>query len=457
MSEVADVADGVRPVELRERLGAVDATRGLALLGIFAVNVLLMGWPLAVIADSAPPPDAGLASRAAYYLTNVLAIGRSFPLFSLLFGLGLAIQMERAIGAGRRFWPLQVRRLALLALFGAVHALLLWYGDILFVYAVGGLVLLLFFLRRSAVALLRWSAALYALAAVLLVGMTLLSGSADRAATASPDAQTVVVDLGERPFAAFFEQFAAGKLAGPQDPVWVAAEEQSFREGPFGEAVRMRALLWAVSLVSYFALGGIGFSVLALFLIGVALHRSGFFSDAANPWPKRMVGIGAAGLIASVLLATRIAGQEPGVARDLLIAAQTLIGPLVAFGYLGLMALLFRSARGAGGVRAAGTGFGATWLGTGLAALGRMALTNYLLQSLIGAAVFQHWGAAQFGRWPLAAGLGLVLVVWFAQMQFSRFWLARFRFGPMEWLWRTLTYLRWQPIRVGSRAGKASA
>lgn len=417
------------PVPVQDRLHALDAARGWALLGIFLVNVFIMGWPLGELVAASEGAIEDWAGALAYHATSVVAVSRSFPLFSLLFGIGLAVQIERAGGA---FGGRHVRRLVLLAAFGVAHALFLWYGDILFVYAVGGLAAGWLFLRRSVRTLSVAAAVTFGLGSLLLASMAMLgsTGSVD-AVSAGP-----ATAVGDRPIAELLERFGRGEVTDPSDPFWMATETKVFVEGPFAQAVAMRALLWVISLVGFFALGGVGLLALSMFLLGAALHRSGALRDPASPWPRRMLIVGAAALALSLPLQVGIAlhGAAPtGVALQ---TVQTLIGPAVSAGYLGAVVLLVRRPAIYPRFR------------VGLCALGRMALSNYLLQSLIGAAIFQHWGAAQFGRWSFAGGTLLAVVVWLVQMQASRWWLARYRFGPFEWLWRSVTYWKLQPMRA---------
>lgn len=425
----APAAASMGPIAVGERFDALDAARGWALLGIFLVNVLLMGWPLGALIRASEGEGGDWVGGLAYQVTSVFAISRSFPLFSLLFGIGLAVQMERSGGA---FGARAMRRLALLAVFGVAHALLLWFGDILFVYALCGIALMLLFLRRSVRTLCWAAAASFALGALLLVVMTIVAelGAEDPAVYVDP------IVLGERPVAELVERLSEGEVSDPADPFWMAVESQAFRGGPYTQAITMRALLWVVSLVTFFTLGGTGLIAFAMMLLGAALHRAGALRDPLSPWPRRMVKIGATALVLSVVLQvgiTEFSGTSAAVALQI---AQTLIGSAVSAGYLGLVVLLVRRPAVYPRFRA------------GLCAAGRMALSNYLLQSCIGAAIFQHWGAAQFGRWSFAAGSALAILLWLLQLQTSRWWLARFRFGPSEWLWRSVTYAKLQPLRV---------
>ncbi|MBI1382464.1 MAG: DUF418 domain-containing protein [Planctomycetaceae bacterium] len=419
---------GGGPVPLQERLHGLDAARGWALLGIFLVNVFLIGWPLGQTMAASEGALDDWAGGLAYHVTSVVAVSRSFPLFSLLFGIGLAVQMERA---GGTFGARHVRRLLLLGAFGIAHALLLWFGDILFVYAVGGLLAGWLFFGRSVRTLCVASVVSFVIASLMLAAISILGAAAS---IDTPSAGPVDA-VGDQPTLELLERFGEGAVSDPSDPFWMAAETKAFGQGPFAEAVAMRALLWAISLVAFFVLGGTGLVSLSMFLLGAALHRSGALRDPTSSWPRRMVLVGAAALALSVPLQFGIAANGASVTGAALQTAQTLIGPVVSAGYLGAVLLLLRRPAIYPRFR------------EGLCALGRMALSNYLLQSLIGAAIFQHWGAAQFGRWSLAAGTVLAVVVWLLQMYASLWWLERFQFGPFEWLWRSVTYWRLLPMR----------
>jgi uncharacterized protein len=423
------------PIGDGERLGALDATRGLALFGIFLVNVQLMARPLGEVLDGAVGGDGGW-STIAWHASHVLAEGRSFPLFSMLFGMGMALQLGRAAGAGRKFWPTHVRRVLALAVIGLLHAILLWFGDILFYYACAGVVLLAFTSARVKT-LVTWGVSLWGVTTLIMALLVLLSQ------LVPPDAEAAAAESVQAAGASvrdLIEGMKSGQATEPSSPLWVAAETRAMRDGPYADATLMRLILWASGLVFYFLITGHILMILGLFLIGMAMVRSNVLTDPMNPWPKRLAIVGL-GVVLPISLVLSYLSQHAGtpLGNDLAKALHSSLGPAQSMGYLGVILLLYRRARRG------------SWLGL-LEAAGRMPLTNYLTQSAVGGVVFQHWGLAQFGEWRYGACLGLVVGTFALQLVVSHAWMTWFRFGPMEWLWRTLSYGRMPAMRRG-RAG----
>ncbi len=440
------------PIAEGERISAIDATRGLALLGIFMVNIQLMAHPLGV-ALKGGLGDESTWSRLAWHVQHVLAESRSFPLFSMLFGMGIAMQWSRAQAAGRAFTPTYVRRLLVLGVLGLAHALLLWFGDILFYYACVGFVLLAF-VRRQPRTQAMWGLGFYGLSIAMMAAMlalSLLAAELSSSAGESPPLQGTTEVATADPSVSnlpsvhdLLSGFTEGKGQSPDDPLWIGAETRSLRDGPYADATFMRLILWASGLFFYFLLTGHVVMILGLFLLGSAMLRSGVLFDPASPWPRRLaiLGLGVAlpvTIAASIL--TRHAGSEVG--REIAAAIHLLIGPIQSMGYLGAIALVYRRARRPG-----------AW--AWLEAAGRMPLSNYLSQSVVGSIVFQHWGFARFAAWPYWQCLLLVLGVFVVQVLISRAWMARFRFGPLEWLWRTLSYGRPPAMRRSNPVGVAT-
>ncbi|MEX2219113.1 MAG: hypothetical protein WD749_10180, partial [Phycisphaerales bacterium] len=163
------------PVAEGERIGAIDTTRGFALLGILVVNMQYFGEPFGTAIDHVPPRGGTTLDVGAFYIEKVLCEGKFYPLFSLLFGVGLAVQWSRAAARGRGFLAPGFRRLGALAVMGMAHGLLLWYGDILFVYATAGVWLLLMVWARArtlvltAVPVYLWGTLLATLMGLLMV------------------------------------------------------------------------------------------------------------------------------------------------------------------------------------------------------------------------------------------------------------------------------------------------
>jgi len=402
------------PVAPKSRIVEIDMVRGFALFGVLLVNMYNFG--AYSIAWSSP------ADQLAFAVMRFFFEAKSWTLFSILFGFGFALQLLSAETRGVSILPFYLRRMAALFAFGAVHALF-YDGDILMLYAELGLGLLL--VRR----LPTRGLLLLALGLLLVFPVTRLVSSqvapaeeeevqtvAEARAELEEDQRTHVYAIGS-----WAEVAADNASAIPADPLEDVATPES------------------------------GLAVFALFLLGFALGRSGVLRDI----PAHVVSIGRVrnwglglGLAAMagerVLAATagyavfRTQGAGPGVqlAGDLLFAFGT---PALALGYAATILL------------AAQTPGGKAVLAP-LASVGRLALTVYLTQTLMFTTLFYGYGFGQAFRLGPAAVTAGTLVFFGVQVVVCQWWTRRFRFGPVEWLWRALTYLRWPPMRLTNDA-----
>lgn len=398
-----------------KRYDTLDAVRGVALLGIFLMNVEWFSRPVSEI-GLGPPPGLTGADAIAAWGVYALVQGKFWVLFSLLFGMGFVLMASRAEAAGRALAPAYLRRLAMLAVFGVLHAVLLWTGDILLGYAIAGVGLLVL-QRLRGPALWMLGGALY----LALAGLSLVAALA--IAWLPPEAM---------------EQMQAAREAGR-----VAAEV--YARGDFAAVTAQRMTDFAARLSSYAAVAPMA---LGVFLIGAWLLRSGMVLDPpAHRRPlRRMAAVGLALGTPLVALAVWLAWtRAQDVGGQYLATSVMTVGSLpMALAYLALLALGL-SAPWAHGLRA--------WL----APAGRMALTHYLLQSLVASWVFFGYGLGLYGQIGRAGQTLLVLGVFALQLLASRWWMARFAHGPLEWLWRTFTLLQRPPLRrpAGPESGRA--
>lgn len=378
-----------------ERIHAIDVVRGFALAGVLLAN-LMFSFRVPTSRGYLPPdPDASLAERAADGFVQVAIQGKAITLFSFLFGVGLAIQHERFARLGDpRYWL--ARRLIVLLLVGLVHLTLVWNGDILTEYALAGL-LVLPFLDASPRTLLRWAIALYAfyLVAPVLPFMP-----------AWPDDSLLRAE-----YADALRIYGAG--------TWEQMRRYSLHE-------------WRVFSPVYISL----FTVTpALFLFGVVTWRSGILREpAAHRDQLRWIARGGiAGGLALSLVGYANGNADSATWAGFLAAT---FGPAVlAAGYGAALVLAVEDRRAP------------RMLGA-LAAAGRMAFSNYLTQSLVFTTIFYAGpGVGLIGKVDAVTALIGGTAFFAAQVAFSRWWLARFRFGPLEWAWRSLTYGRAQPFR----------
>ncbi len=404
-----------KQVAATARLPSLDVLRGLALLGIALMNVEYFDRPLSDMGQGLEPSQSP-ADYALSWLVYVFVQGKFWILFALLFGMGFALMDARMRATGRDFRAIHARRAAGLLAIGLLHALLIWAGDILVSYAIGAF-LLLWFRNMDPDRQGRWGAALYGVPCLALLlmawSMSALEPSTPAAADPAETARRAV------------EQSRR------------AAEIAAYSSGSWWEAVQVRARYFIehfdeTLVFEVFALG--------MFLVGAWLLRIGAI---ANPdMHARLHGglrwiVLPAGLLlalASASIAVRFDWENDGTRSLLATSLMLLAAPLMSLGYL------------AWTIRALRTSTGARVLGT-LAPAGRMALSNYLLQSVVGTLVFYGYGLGLWGQVPRRWQVCGVFVVFALQVLASHWWLARFRYGPVEWLWRACSYGRFPPMR----------
>ena len=403
-----------RPVATSaERIASLDFIRGIAVMGILAANIVAMGqpFPAYLYPDAFAVPHSPTEDWM-WVWQLVLVDGKMRGLFTLLFGAGLYLFMERAWARGATI-RLQVRRLVWLGLFGLVHFFFIWRGDILFLYAVSGL-LALIFIGLSARKQLILGLLGYAAGGILYA---LMFGFMSMAAQAVPS--------GDAAQASMQEGLQTSKRSDLQDG---EAELAIRQEGSYLDFVAHNFDAHSFDPLS--ALIMFAFETLPLMLIGMAVYRMGFFGGAMAARKLRLWGWVGLALGGALTLWIALAAKADGL---------TYYGTLVAFmGWshmprlfmtLGLAALLVVHTPTAGG-----------WLSSRVTAAGRAAFTNYLGTSIVMLLVFGNWGLDLFGFLGRSELYLVTLLAWVVMLAWSRPWLERYRYGPLEWLWRCLTY-----------------
>jgi uncharacterized protein len=405
------------PVPPESRILTIDILRGFALLGILLVNMALFNGSFAAAVASLEQTGTGL-DQVAGWLIAFFCEAKFYSIFAFLFGLGMVLQFTHAEGRGGHPRATWLRRMAVLLLIGLVHAYFIWVGDILILYSVLGASLLLWRKARPRT-LLIW--VFVCLLVPLLINAALLGliGMGQAAAGEQAMAQ------------AFAEQLGAYRtLAAEADHVYAT--------GSYWEVTLQRAL--DMNLV-FFVLPFMAFNVLAMMLLGLYAGKRRIFESIGEHLPLiRRVWLwslvaGVAGNLLYVYFGATATRIPPSPQYLLSLAGQTFGAPALALFYMASLTLLAERV---------------TWRPrlAPLAAVGRMALTNYLLQSIICTTIFYGYGLALYGRIGVAAGAALAVAIYLLQVLFSRWWLHHFRYGPMEWLWRTLTYGHRQPISL---------
>jgi uncharacterized protein len=385
------------PVRTSDRLFSLDVVRGFAVLGILAVNAITFAMPEPVMMNPSLQPGGLEGEAAAAWQTmHVFFQDKMRTLFSMLFGASLfLIGGERSdLTRGK----LLRKRLFWLGLFGLAHGLFFWFGDILLLYALTGLVVLL--VRSwSAKRLLIVGVALNVTLSALYVGAIALMRMAPPEALADMNWD-----------------------ASPQRIAEMIAEYQ-------GTALETTLTLMGswVSVVPFMAIGFIP-ATAALMMIGMGLYKSGFLAGRAPAWVYGLfiaLGAGSVWLIHGESSAVIAAGFP--MVETLMRPANTFLSPLVSLAYASALILLAR--------------FGLKLILTPLARAGQMAFTNYLTQTLIMTTIFYGGrGLGYFGQvgWPEM--WMFIIGVWVVQLIWSPLWLSRFTMGPLEWVWRRLTY-----------------
>ena len=451
------------PVQAAERIHALDALRGFAIFGIFMVNIAFFAMPLnSAIGQQVAEYSTG--DRIGWMIVKIFFEYKFVSTFSLLFGVGLIIQMQRAAQRGRPFAGLYLRRLFVLMFLGLCHGLLLWYGDILFIYSFVGILLLL--LRGiSARLMLGLAAAAMALAILLLAANMAMAVWIANAADDTPqqaENQTAAVDASDpsageitgndqsdstepatdltgddqpqTPFGRFWSKLETGMQQGPAG--WEEAEMIAYKEGPMTATLVMRAFEFLGMFVFAAILGGFGARVIAMFLVGAALMKLGFFKPENRRWHLRFclwgLAIGIPGEL-SVVGIYHATGYGINWGMAIAEALHQITSLFLCLGYVGAITLIVN----AGLLK---------WLTYAMSCVGRTALSNYLLQTIVATYIMYWWGLGLFNEFTRPQQLLLVVSVYAAQLVLSVLWLRVFRIGPFEWLWRSLTYWKTQPI-----------
>jgi uncharacterized protein len=398
----AHTAADAAPLPVRERIQALDVLRGVAVAGILLANVLVFFGLTFMPADRVAALPTVAADRIAQFLEHVFVDGKFYSIFSLLFGIGFGIQLSRG---GDAALPRFKRRLRILLAIGAIHAFLIWAGDILMLYALLGFTMP-WFARKSNRALVRWTVILLAVPTALYVvalAVWMLVGFG--AAQTPPGAGAPPNIL------RFFEAMGRGGL----------------KDAFIGNLVFLGGR-WADLFITVRFPKVLGMFVLGLWTVraGLALspsdHRATLVRWSVLGW--------AVGLPANIIAAWAFERWQyipPSPGALLGVAMQGVGIPMLALGYAATVALLVVDGRR---------------FITVFAPVGRMALTNYLMHSIICVVLSYGFGFALWWRVGASTAMAIAAAIVVVQIPLSAWWLSRHRFGPVEWIWRRLTYGR---------------
>lgn len=397
------------PTAEMERLPLLDVLRGIAIFGILLNNMGMFSGPSREPGFAGAPPttmDVTVESLIMFFIN-----GKSYMLFSLLFGLGFALQLKRAEARGTNFLPIYSRRLLLLFAMGALHTVLLWEGDILAMYALLGFCLL---------PIRRWPS------------WTLLAG-AGMLLIMSPVAQWFSSGLNYA--ADGVVNVAAAELGDVAGSMPAEIAQAVYGHGRYLDVVAYRLETLPHHVGRLWLNQSLG--TMAIFLLGLYAGRHRFvetFATHATRLRAWLPWFFAAAVVVNLIYI--FAFMQERLRLELVSLAVG--GPLLCIVYVGGLGLLMEKP---------------VWRArlAPLAAVGRVALTNYLLQSAICTTLFYGYGFGLYGQFGSTSNFLVALIVFTCQIVLSTWWLQRFHFGPIEWLWRMLTYGQWQPLNKAVR------
>jgi uncharacterized protein len=392
-----------------DRVDVLDALRGVAVLGILLFNVAAFSGYEFLSPERARMLRWSAPDRVASFAIEVFVHGKFYSLFSLLFGVGFAVFMRRAESRGAVAASLFRRRLVGLLMIGICHSVLIWYGDILTLYALLGFCLIPFW-RRSDATVLRWSLAMLALP-IAIYGLAL----ATVAATG--------VGAGGSPGRGGVPPFLANALDG-------------FASGSYLAILKGNAVItgagWLRRLLQLTPP-----KIFGMFLLGFYAGRSGLF-EQVDTRLSMFRTVSRWGLVVGLPSSIAVAAMSglprlPSLAGWIRTVLESIGTPALSLGYTAGLTLLFQHQK---------------WRTRllPLASVGRMALTNYLLHSVAAVPIFYGIGFGLFRRVSLTIALVMALGFFVLQVFFSRWWLQRADYGPVEWLWRQFTYRQRFPL-----------
>ena len=486
-----EIPTSLSPVEGINRIQVMDLLRGFAIIGILFMNIEWFNRPISELL-SFDLNQTGL-DWAAGWLVKIFIEGKFYKIFSLLFGMGFAVMLLKAQAADKPFGAWFSRRMLALFILGMCHLIFLWNGDILHDYAVGGMLLLgLVFLLRSKrfakhnhpntyLKIAIWMIALpffIAIAASLFFGIT----RTHQVITNDWREQTTIIEQAEIQLDSIEEQAKKQPLSTselnssaqtnenpqseenekpnfedltPEEKIAyeiearvdhklatqekLNEEKEAFTQPSYAVATqhRIKQAMFSLKITPVMAI----FICLPLFLMGYWLVASeritkpqshqGFFNTLA--WGGLIVGfmLNISGTYLVLHPATTGAIEIEVIAESLQYYGQLVL----AFGYLGLLVKLSQKNNFLKYF---------SWLSP----IGRMALTNYIGQSIILTSIFYGYAGGMYGQIARAEQILIAISIIIIQVILSKLWLSYFKFGPLEWLWRSVTYLQWQPIKV---------
>lgn len=385
------------------RIISLDILRGVAVLGIFWMNVQSFSAPFSAYANPTVHGEFSGVNLWLWALSHIFFEFKFMTIFSMLFGVGIAVFCQRASAKGFDAVALNARRMRWLVVFGLIHAYLIWYGDILFAYALCGFIAVKF-VNTGLKKLLTISCVLFLVPFIFIVVMHFTVSYDD------PDTLAEAMSYWSPSEAELQSEIAAYKGS------WLESRVEN----------SSKALL-----LQFLGIFFVSWRVLSTMLIGIVMFKTGFITASLKSATYRLislVGIGFGVFVSTI-------GVVQNVKNDFSLEYSSDIGGLFnyvgslvsAVGYIALIMLFVKSQYFTG-------------LKSVLANVGKMAFTNYIMQSIIASLIFYGFGLNYFAEVSRVESLIVVLLVWVLQLNLSTFWLSRYRQGPLENVWRRLTY-----------------
>ncbi len=429
-------AAAAAPLCESERIPTLDVLRGAALLGILLMNILAFGLPSA--ADGNPTVAGGASGLNlwAWILQFVLFDGKMRGIFSIMFGAGVYLFIARAERNGAPAADLHYRRSLWLLLFGIVHAYVIWYGDILFPYAL--LALVLYPLRELPVRTLLIAAGLqFVVMTAAMLGDAYMTDQLRETAAKADQAAARAEKLSAEQIDAQKEW--KEKLKDMQPDKEALGKEIKAHQGTYLDARKFEAkeIFRGHSTPIY---SPYLWDMLGMMLLGIALIRTGVLSGERSTgfyWLLMSAGYLTGLPIGAYSVWRTIAARFDPVETSFSFSTYELSRLGMTLGHVALLLLIARSARW-------------TWITSKLAAVGKMAFSNYIATSILCTTIFYGFGFGLFARLERYQLYYVVVGVWAFNLIWSPLWLAHYRFGPLEWCWRSLTYWKRQPMLLPS-------
>ncbi|MEP3225794.1 MAG: DUF418 domain-containing protein [Parasphingorhabdus sp.] len=401
---------------------SLDALRGFAVMGILWMNITTFGFPEMTYISPIVGTPGTLSDLSTWTVSFIFFDGKMRAIFSLLFGASMMLVIERAAANGQSPGQVHFSRMFWLAIFGLAHFYFLWWGDILFLYAVSGATVFLF-RNWSGTKLIKGGVIAYVVSSLTIVlGMATMFYLQNEAA--QPDASQSAID-----------EFSKMMNELGTSPQAINAETALYKSG-YGAILVDKFTDQVLTPVKNLFLGP--FETIPLMMIGMGLYKTGFLLGQADKKTYRKYGLW--GTLVGGLLFAGLAWLAAAQDYDLLVMlniTQAWAGIprlIMAAGYISLLMLLIQH-------------FASHPLMHRVAAAGRVAFTNYLGTSVVMTFVFYGWGLGLFGSVSRSEMILFVLGSWAAMLIWSKPWLLRFRYGPLEWLWRSLARREVQPMK----------